>query len=65
MGAHASLSTADEPFHCGTVHVIWRTEKQRKRRWKKVCKWYQDGTLPTDPPEWVAFNQNRGGGGGP
>ena len=65
MGAHASLSTADEPFHCGTVHVIWRTEKQRKKRWKKVCKWYQDGILPTDPPEWVAFNQNRGGGGGP
>ena len=56
---------ADEPFHCTFVHVIHRTEQERRERWSIVNQWMQAGSIPTDPPSWAVVTVNHGGGGGP
>ena len=65
MSTPRGTGAADEPYHCGDIHVIWRTEKQRKKRWAKANKWMQDGKVPTDLPKWAVVILNHGGGGGP
>ncbi len=58
-------STADEPFKCLYVHIIYRSKKQRKERFAQVNEWIQDGEVPTDLPDWCEITLNHGGGGGP
>lgn len=55
----------DEPFHCIRVHVIYRTAKQRKKRFAIVNRWMQAGKFPTDLPPWAVVIDNHGGDGGP
>jgi len=60
-----NVGAADEPFQCLTVHVIYRGEKQRKKRYAETNEWVQAGMIPTDLPDWAEVTLNHGGGGGP
>lgn len=61
-----SFGPKDRPFKCDEIHVIWRTPKQRRRRFAKVAKWGKRGYLPKKGiPAWVTWKKNHGGDGGP
>lgn len=61
----SKFGPADEPYDCDRVHVIHRTAKQRRRRWKKVGRWGASGRWPKKNPNWLVIKRNHGGGGGP
>lgn len=61
----AGTGPRESAFHCTRVHVIHRSEEQRKERWAIVNGWMQAGELPIDLPEWAEVLVNHGGGGGP